>query len=155
MRGQNIPEPEGLRGLDPAQCLAASRMAHQLTISLDFVDERHDRARRIPGLTARILGTVPVEADGSAYFLVPSGVPVFFQALDERGGWGARDTAQAFVDLTAIVAARLGDRPAAKVQAAVAAAVTEPFGDNSRRTRAAVVVYDDQIVAEGYGPGFD
>ncbi|MBN1346597.1 MAG: discoidin domain-containing protein [Phycisphaerae bacterium] len=32
-----------------------------------------------------VLGTVPVEADGSAYFRVPSGVIVFFQALDERG----------------------------------------------------------------------
>ncbi|NOX55210.1 MAG: hypothetical protein GXP27_12395, partial [Planctomycetes bacterium] len=32
-----------------------------------------------------VLGTVPVEPDGSAYFRVPSGVPVFFQALDERG----------------------------------------------------------------------
>jgi hypothetical protein len=32
-----------------------------------------------------LLGTVPVEADGSAYFRVPSGIPVFFQALDERG----------------------------------------------------------------------
>jgi hypothetical protein len=32
-----------------------------------------------------VLGTVPVEADGSASFQVPSGVPVFFQALDERG----------------------------------------------------------------------
>ena len=32
-----------------------------------------------------VLGTVPVEADGSAFFLVPSGVPVFFQALDEHG----------------------------------------------------------------------
>ena len=32
-----------------------------------------------------ILGTVPVEDDGSAYFRVPSGVPVFFQALDEDG----------------------------------------------------------------------
>ena len=32
-----------------------------------------------------VLGTVPVEADGSAYFRVPSGVPVFFQALDEQG----------------------------------------------------------------------
>ncbi len=31
-----------------------------------------------------ILGTVPVEADGSAHFRVPSGVGVFFQALDER-----------------------------------------------------------------------
>ena len=32
-----------------------------------------------------ILGTVPVEADGSAYARVPSGVSLFFQALDERG----------------------------------------------------------------------
>jgi hypothetical protein len=32
-----------------------------------------------------VLGTVPVEADGSAYFRVPSGVPVFFQAMDENG----------------------------------------------------------------------
>jgi len=32
-----------------------------------------------------VLGTVPVERDGSAYFRVPSGMPVFFQALDEQG----------------------------------------------------------------------
>lgn len=32
-----------------------------------------------------VLGTVPVEADGSAFFRVPSGIPVFFQALDEQG----------------------------------------------------------------------
>jgi hypothetical protein len=32
-----------------------------------------------------VLGTVPVEADGSAFFRVPSGVPVFFQALDAAG----------------------------------------------------------------------
>ncbi|MBI3853939.1 MAG: discoidin domain-containing protein [Verrucomicrobia bacterium] len=32
-----------------------------------------------------VLGTVPVEADGSAYFRVPSGVAFFFQALDARG----------------------------------------------------------------------
>ena len=32
-----------------------------------------------------VLGTVPVESDGSAFFRLPSGVPVFFQALDERG----------------------------------------------------------------------
>jgi len=32
-----------------------------------------------------ILGSVPVESDGSAHFRVPSGVPVFFQALDARG----------------------------------------------------------------------
>ena len=32
-----------------------------------------------------VLGTVPVEPDGSAYFVVPSGLPVFFQALDANG----------------------------------------------------------------------
>jgi hypothetical protein len=32
-----------------------------------------------------VLGTVPVEADGSAHFLSPSGVIVFFQALDSNG----------------------------------------------------------------------
>jgi cytochrome c553 len=32
-----------------------------------------------------ILGTVPVEADGSARFLLPAHVPVLFQALDEQG----------------------------------------------------------------------
>ncbi len=32
-----------------------------------------------------VLGTVPVEKDGSAYFHVPAGVPIFFQALDADG----------------------------------------------------------------------
>jgi hypothetical protein len=32
-----------------------------------------------------VLGTVPVEKDGSAHFRVPSGVPFFLQALDGRG----------------------------------------------------------------------
>lgn len=32
---------------------------NQFNISLDFLDERHDRARGIPGLAARILSTVP------------------------------------------------------------------------------------------------
>ena len=35
--------------------------------------------------TKRILGTVPVEADGSAHFLVPPRTFVFFQLLDEQG----------------------------------------------------------------------
>ena len=33
----------------------------------------------------RILGTVPVEEDGSAYFAVPADTFVYFQLLDERG----------------------------------------------------------------------
>ena len=32
-----------------------------------------------------VLGTVPIEADGSAYFRLPAGVNVFFQALDAHG----------------------------------------------------------------------
>jgi hypothetical protein len=32
-----------------------------------------------------VLGTVPVEKDGSAYFYCPSGIPVFFQVLDDEG----------------------------------------------------------------------
>ncbi len=32
-----------------------------------------------------VLGTVPVESDGSAHFVVPAGKEVFFQALDEQG----------------------------------------------------------------------
>jgi len=32
-----------------------------------------------------VVGTVPVEADGSAHFVAPAGVTLFFQALDEEG----------------------------------------------------------------------
>ena len=32
-----------------------------------------------------MLGTVPVEADGSAYFRAPAGKPLYFQAVDETG----------------------------------------------------------------------
>jgi len=32
-----------------------------------------------------ILGTVPVESDGSAHFEVPAGKPILFQALDDQG----------------------------------------------------------------------
>jgi hypothetical protein len=32
-----------------------------------------------------ILGTVPVEEDGSAHFEAPAGKPIYFQALDSRG----------------------------------------------------------------------
>ncbi len=33
----------------------------------------------------QVIGTVPVEADGSAYFRAPARVPLLFQAIDERG----------------------------------------------------------------------
>ena len=36
-----------------------------------------------------LLGTVPVEADGSAYFRAPAGKPLYFQAVDAAGPRGA------------------------------------------------------------------
>jgi len=36
-------------------------------------------------LTRSVLGTVPVEQDGSAHFVAPVGVPIYFQALDAKG----------------------------------------------------------------------
>ncbi|MHC4368669.1 MAG: HzsA-related protein [Planctomycetota bacterium] len=33
----------------------------------------------------KVLGEVPVEADGSAYFRVPAGLPIYFMVLDEKG----------------------------------------------------------------------
>ena len=33
----------------------------------------------------QVLGTVPVESDGSAWFRAPAGIPLSFQALDKRG----------------------------------------------------------------------
>jgi len=36
-------------------------------------------------LARGVIGTVPVEADGSANFRVPVGIPVYFQALDKEG----------------------------------------------------------------------
>jgi hypothetical protein len=42
---------------------------------------RHGRAVGHP----RVLGTVPVEADGSAHFKIPAQTPVMVQPLDENG----------------------------------------------------------------------
>ena len=36
-------------------------------------------------LARGVLGTVPVETDGSAYFLAPTGIAFYFQALDDKG----------------------------------------------------------------------
>jgi hypothetical protein len=41
--------------------------------------------RGAESLARGVLGEVPVAADGSAYFEVPAGVPVYFQAVDAEG----------------------------------------------------------------------
>lgn len=51
----------------------------------------HETGRRLNtagdsvNLARRILGTVPVEDDGSAYFTIPAVKEVYFQAIDENG----------------------------------------------------------------------
>jgi hypothetical protein len=51
----------------------------------------HDTGLRVTGAgdsvvpVRHVLGTVPVDADGSAHFVVPANRELFFQALDERG----------------------------------------------------------------------
>ncbi len=71
------PFPEGVR-------IRALRIIHLLPKStplhhrpqIGYGSETSGRA---------VLGTVPVEEDGSACFHLPPGRPVYFQALDERG----------------------------------------------------------------------
>ena len=48
----------GMLSLDRAQSLWDAGL-DQINVSLDYLDERHDRARKIPGLAARILQVVP------------------------------------------------------------------------------------------------
>jgi len=42
-------------------------------------------AAGLGALGRQVLGTVPVEADGSAYFEAPARTPIYFQALDAQG----------------------------------------------------------------------
>lgn len=72
-----LPWPEGTR-------IKALRILQVLPKTTPH----HHRPRIGYGLekSARaVLGTVPVESDGSAHFSLPVGKPVFFQTLDERG----------------------------------------------------------------------
>ena len=65
------------------------RIAHRLQWPYDNQDggqRYHDVAHTrgtVPNWTpVRVLGDVPVESDGSAYFRVPADTPVYFQLLD-------------------------------------------------------------------------
>jgi hypothetical protein len=78
------PWPAGTR-------IAALRVIQVLPMSVPSGRPPHDIGMRIA--TARdsvtlaryVLGTVPVESDGSAYFAVPANKEILFQAVDERG----------------------------------------------------------------------
>jgi len=75
------PWPEGTK-------IAALRVWQILPLSV--APAARNNGVQVPGTgsvnTGRaVLGTVPVEADGSAHFVVPAGKEVFFQALDGQG----------------------------------------------------------------------
>ena len=67
------------------------RIYQIIPMSVPSGDPPHETSLREPTagdsvvLTRYILGTVPVEADGSAHFKVPAMKELFFQALDENG----------------------------------------------------------------------
>lgn len=73
-------------GLDPTRAKYL-RIAHRLQWPYDHEHggqryaEKADPNNWTP---VRILGTVPIEADGSAHFRVPADTPVYFQLLDEN-----------------------------------------------------------------------
>lgn len=71
--------------------IAALRIVQVLPMSVPSGGPPHDTGVRIAlagdsvVATKWVIGTVPVEADGSAHFTVPANREVMFQALDERG----------------------------------------------------------------------
>ncbi len=78
------PWPEGTK-------IKSLRVLQVLPMSVPSGGPPHETGLRLPEAgdsvvpCRYVLGTVPVEADGSAYFTVPANVELFFQALDERG----------------------------------------------------------------------
>ena len=71
------PFPEGTR-------IKAIRVIQVLPKTTPLIDEPKIGYGSEKGARA-VLGTLPVESDGSAYFNLPIGVPVYFQVLEEHG----------------------------------------------------------------------
>ncbi|MBN1816863.1 MAG: discoidin domain-containing protein [Sedimentisphaerales bacterium] len=78
------PWPKGIR-------IKALRIYQILPMSVPSGEPPHEIGLRLPTgldsviLARYVLGTAPVEADGSAHFYVPAKKEVFFQALDQDG----------------------------------------------------------------------
>jgi hypothetical protein len=79
-----LPWPEGTR-------IHQLRVVQAFPMSVPSGEPPHETGIRIAGAgdsvvpVRHVLGTVPVEPDGSAHFTVPAHRSVFFQALDENG----------------------------------------------------------------------
>jgi hypothetical protein len=78
------PWPEGTR-------IRALRVYQALPLAMPTAHIPHHTGLQCPqglesiNIARAVLGTVPVEADGSAHFVVPARRELFFQALDEQG----------------------------------------------------------------------
>ena len=64
--------------------ITALRIFHIINKTTPHIDKPKVGAG-LGSVGREVLGTVPVEADGSAYFEVPARMPVYFQALDKEG----------------------------------------------------------------------
>ena len=87
----------------------------------------------------RILGTVPVEADGTAYFTVPADTFVYFQLLDDEGHDGPID-------------AQRDDRPAGRDDRLRRLPRGTPHGGRRRRPAPLAVQRPPQRLEPWYGP---
>jgi hypothetical protein len=78
------PFPKGTK-------ITALRVFQVFPLSVASARITHATGYQIPqatdsiNLTRAVLGTVPVEADGSVHFTIPAGKEVYFQVLDEKG----------------------------------------------------------------------
>jgi len=64
--------------------ITALRVFHVINKTTPNIDQPKVAAG-LGSVGREVLGTVPVESDGSAYFEVPARMPVYFQALDKEG----------------------------------------------------------------------
>jgi hypothetical protein len=77
---------DGLKPWPPGTAIKALRIVQVFPKPKSAPDRAFPPIGRAYQALARgVLGTVPVEADGSAHFLLPAGKAVYFQALDDKG----------------------------------------------------------------------
>jgi hypothetical protein len=82
---------DGLKPWPESTKITALRVLQVLPMTVPSGRPPHETGLRLPSArdsvvpVRHVLGTVPVEDDGSAHFTVPAHEEIFFQALDEQG----------------------------------------------------------------------
>ena len=94
------------------------------------------------GIGCTLINEIDEEKLRSQVFIIPSPPTLNTDSLAWPYGDKIAETISPFIDKN-------------KLDAAVEEAFTEPHPGKKQRTRAAIVVYDGQLVAEKYAPGFD